>query len=165
MQSYSSCALGTMSHCPKTSLSFKPFLKETTLQYPWMSSAPLLGIPLLLSSCVVAVLDGFSGVFCPMLLAHRQEQGRWEQDVPKELWLGQWWAWALFSAEQIPKPCNGRCHPGPSPDGTQGSGSAHSAPGSLLSPARVWGHVCWCRAVGCSSLLSLQHFSLRINVL
>lgn len=124
MQSYSSCALGTMSHCPKTSLIFKPFLKETTLQHPWMSSAPLLGIPLLLSSHAVAVSDGFSGVCCPMLLAHRQEQGRGERDVPKELWLGQWWAWALLSAEQIPKPCNGCCHPRPSPEGMQGSGSA-----------------------------------------
>lgn len=47
MQSCSSCALGTVSHCPKTSLRFKPLLKETVLKFSWISSALLSGSPLL----------------------------------------------------------------------------------------------------------------------
>lgn len=49
MQSCSSCALGTMSHCPKKSLRFKPLLKETVLKFSWISSALLSGSSLLVS--------------------------------------------------------------------------------------------------------------------
>lgn len=110
MQPYSSCALGIMSHCPKTSLGFKPFLREPTqisLNVFWSTGKS----PSVEQSCY-----GCSGWRISLAILCCRSRGEEEWDVPKELWPGQWWTWVLIPRStqlgtQVMRCCCHHCHP------------------------------------------------------